>query len=133
MQNLAMPLTEQPHLERINEHGNTVKYYTTPGIGNRYHFDFNLYAPGTGWKQYDTDRDAWYFGIWVNLEERKIATYAEGDLSIVIAPDDRHLKAELDTMEAFYGPAPAAFKIIDKNNNLLRIYDKRPSPPDPEV
>ena len=121
-----MPLIEQEHLEFVNERGNIVKTYATPGIGDRYYFDFNLYAPGTGWQQYDTHQDAHYFGVWVNLEERKIATYAEGDFTLAIAPDDVHLKAELDSMADFYGPPPPAFRVIDRDGNRTDIYDKRP-------
>ena len=48
--------------------------------GDRYRFDFNLCLPFNGWKQYDTDQDAWYFGCWVNVIELSVVSYVEGDV-----------------------------------------------------
>lgn len=120
-----MPLIEQTHKIWTNERGNLVRPFTAYGIGSRYVFDFNLHTAKDGWKQYDTDQDASYFGIWVHLEDRKIATFAEGDYYLVECPDDEHLKAELEDMAEFYGPPPPAFRVIDLNGNITKIYDTR--------
>lgn len=53
---------------------------------SRYHYDDRLTA-SDGWQQYDTDQDAYYFGIWINPVKRETFTYAEGDTLHVIAPD----------------------------------------------
>ena len=53
-------------------------------------------------------------------------TYAEGDLTEVICPDQEDFSAEIQSMEAFYGPAPPAFRVIDQEEKLTYIYDKQP-------
>ena len=48
----------------VNQQGNTVVHrhrYT-----ERYLFDFDDDFRGAGWLQFDTDQDAWYYGVWVN-------------------------------------------------------------------
>ena len=116
---------EDPAQNFVNERGNTVKSYFT-SIGSRYVFDFKYCARDTGWKQFDTIQDASYFGIWVHEEERRIITYAEGDLTEVICLDQEGFTAEIRSMEEFYSPAPPAFRVIDQESNLTYIYDKRP-------
>ena len=43
---------------------------------DRYYYDRTLLAQG--WQQYDTEEDAWYFGIWIHTEKLETFTYAEG-------------------------------------------------------
>ena len=50
-----------------NERGNPTLHTFIPE-GDRYQFDFNLCSGARGWTQFDTDQDAWYFGIWVHLK-----------------------------------------------------------------
>ncbi len=109
----------------VNERGNLVKRYVT-AIGSRYVFDFNYLTRDEGWEQYDTDQDAAYFGIWVHEEDHKIITYAEGDLTEVICPDQESYAAELQSMNEFYGPAPPSYRVIDQDGSLTRIYVERP-------
>lgn len=59
-------------------------------------------------------------------EDRRIVTYAEGDLTELICPDQEGFAAEIRSMEVFYGPAPPAFRVIDWEGNLTYIYEKRP-------
>jgi len=99
--------------DRINEHGNHI--YDASVSWDRYKYDFNLCSPNEGWSQYDTDQDAWYFGVWVNLQERLIVTFAEGDEIICYCPTSEGFKAELKAMSDFYGPPPPAFVCIDDN------------------
>ncbi len=106
-----------------NSVGNPVKkmFYSA----DRYLFDSHL---SKDWQQYDTEQDAWYFGCWLNLKERKILTYAEGDLTLSEAPDDAQLKKELDAMAEYYGEPPAAFVVISADENKVTfIYDQRPN------
>ena len=116
---------EDPAQSFVNERGNLVKGYIT-SIGSRYVFDFNYFTRDTGWKQFDTEQDASYFGIWVHEKDRRIVTYAEGDLTEVICPDQEGFAKEIQSMEVFYGPAPPAFRGIDQNGEITHIYEKRP-------
>ncbi len=48
-------------MPEVNERGNTVfrSFHST----ERYRFDFRLCTKEKGWTQYDTNQDAWYFGV----------------------------------------------------------------------
>ena len=90
--------------------------------GNRYGYDENL---GEGWEQYDTDQDAWYFGVWVNIARRKVFTYAEGDRILEIADTQEAFIALLREMDRFYGKAPPiAVCIVDIS--ATELYGQRP-------
>lgn len=92
---------------------------------NRYRYDWMLKAED--WrKQYDTDQDARYFGVRVNLEKMIIVTYAEWDLTVSIAKDQEAMKRELKRMEDFYWPTPPAFIINRLDWKTVKIYDERP-------
>jgi hypothetical protein len=83
--------------------------------------------PSDGWRQYDTTNAAWYFGVWVHIGDRKIVTFAEGDLITVDCPTVETFKAELDHMAEFYGDSPPAFTVIDTElGKVTAIYDLRP-------
>jgi len=97
------------------------------GDADRYFFDMAMCRSENGWKQYDTNQDAWYFGVWVNLSERQIVTYAEGDLSVEDCADDAALKAKLKEMEECYGDPPPAFTAIESTGQVTEFYDTRPS------
>lgn len=95
--------------------------------GERYYFDFMEGFLGGGWQQYDTDQDAWYFGVWVNIERREILTYAEGDITLRACASVESLKAQLESMAKFYGDPPPAFTSIDTNTGQVTHYiDERP-------
>lgn len=110
--------------KEVNERGNTVERSFRPI--DRYHFDFKVCTPAKGWKQYDTDQDARYFGAWVHIEKRQILTYTEGDITLVTCPTVESFKAELKAMANFYGPPPPAFIVIDLDGIVTRFFDKRP-------
>ena len=98
------------------------------GGGSRYLFDTKLCNSEDGWKQYDTEQDAWYFGVWVHIERRLIVTYAEGDVSVVYCLTTEALKNELKSMEDFYGSPPPAFRVYDiEAQTKTLVYDERPS------
>jgi hypothetical protein len=105
---------------RINSNGNVVCSEFCGG--DRYKFDFELCTRAKGWQQYDTKQDASHFGIWVNVSEKRILTFAEGDVSIVKCETNIQLQKELDHMELFYGDAPPAFKVIDTTNATITDY-----------
>ncbi len=50
--------------------------------GDRYRFDSGACAMSKGFAQLDTQQDASYYGNWANPFERRIVTFAEGDVSI---------------------------------------------------
>lgn len=60
---------------------------------DRYYYDRTLLAQG--WQQYDTEEDAWYFGIWIHTEKLEAFTYTEGDTCHVIAPHVETFRNEL--------------------------------------
>ena len=107
-----------------NERGNIIE--RSWRLTNRYEFDFKLCTSEEGWRQFDTNQDAWYFGVWVHPEKREIITYAEGDITRVICPTEESYHAELKSMAEFYGPPPPAFTIISQNGQVTKVYDKRP-------
>jgi len=95
--------------------------------GDRYTYDFDLCIPSKGWTQYDTTQDAWYFGMWVHVADRKIFTYCEGDRILVACSTDEGFKAELADAESFYGPPPPAFIVFDGAGNRTEVFDERPT------
>lgn len=112
-------------MPEVNKRGNTVirRFHST----ERYLFDFRLCTPKKGWKQYDTNQDAWYFGVWVNRDKRVILTYAEGDITVVKCPAEDNYHAELRHMDEFYGPPPPACVTIDyPTGKRTEYYDERP-------
>lgn len=90
-----------------NKHGNQV-YSGFIGEHDRLEFDFGPCSSENGWKQFDTDQDAWYFGVWVNIEKRMTVTYAEGDLTVITCANLESFRAELEDMEKaeFYDERP---------------------------
>ncbi len=84
-----------------NDRGNVVigRHWST----ERYTFDFDDDFRAEGWLQFDTDQDAWYYGVWVNPKTLKTLSYAEGDVSLVVCPDAAHYNAEIQAMCEFHG------------------------------
>jgi len=104
-----------------NARGATVKRAFADG--DRYIFD-RLCSAAKGWKHYDTEQDAWYFGVWINAESRMTLTYAEGDIVLVECPDEAVFQAELAHMADFYGPPPPVATAILANGTITKIYDE---------
>lgn len=57
-------------------------------LTDRYAFD-RCFTPDRGYAQIDTSQDAAYFGTWASPSERKIITYAEGDVTYQTAENDQ--------------------------------------------
>ena len=110
----------------VNDRGNKCTSHFVEN-GERYYYDFEECTPDKGWVQYDTSQDAWYFGVWVNVKDRKVLTYAEGDVTLVECPDDDHLRAELKKMGECYGDPPPAAVGYDNDGTRTEYYDERPS------
>ena len=63
--------------------------------GDRYKFDFDLCHFKKGWAQLDTNEDAWYYGNWINPIQRKICSYAEGDVTVTECETDEEFVAQV--------------------------------------
>lgn len=108
--------------EETNARGNTIKRSWLPT--ERYRWDFSEKFRNDGWEQYDTDQDAWYFGVWVNPKLLQIQSYAEGDITLVTCPDVAHYNAEIQSMNEFYGEGFVA-KTIDANGITVYRQDRK--------
>jgi hypothetical protein len=108
-----------------NNQGNQVDCYFWSG--DRYYFD-QACPPKDGWIQYDTSQDAWYFGSWVNVKERKTVTYCEGDIYIVTCPTIESFKAELADMQRVYGDPPPMAVAFDADGTKTVYYDENARP-----
>ncbi|BBQ29450.1 MULTISPECIES: hypothetical protein [Aeromonas] len=86
---------------------------------DRYYYDRTLLAQG--WQQYDTEEDAWYFGIWIHTEKLETFTYAEGDTNHVIAPNVEAFRTELARLYQFHPQAPA-FICINREVGIVTHY-----------
>lgn len=62
---------------------------------DRYQFDSGMCTIEKGYAQVDTSQDAWYYGTWANPFERKVVTYAEGDVIIVTLDTDKEFVQEI--------------------------------------
>jgi len=78
----------------------------------RYYFDSRLNG-APEWLQYDTDQDAWYFGIWVNKVELAVITYAEGDITFQRCKTPEAFNKLIDKMNEFYQPGKIASTLDD--------------------
>jgi hypothetical protein len=118
-------LAQEPN--RRDSLGNDLFDFGTLSFMDRCAFDLR-HCPGPDWRQYDTEQDAWYFGVWVHVSNRWIVTYAEGDLCLVRCADDAAFAAKLAAMEEFYGSPPPAFTVIlPDEKKVVKIYDDRPT------
>lgn len=87
----------------------------------RYVVDFADDFSTEGWKQYDTDQDAHYFGCWVNPRQFLVLTYAEGDWTLQVCLDADHYNAQIDRMNEFYSEGYEA-KVIDTEKRTCTEY-----------
>jgi len=112
--------------KRQNERGNTV-YSAFIGSRDRLQFDTGPCDYKKDWQQYDTHQDAWYFGVWVHIEKRMTVTYAEGDLTVVTCPTLESFRAEIESMNEFYGdPPPWAIALDVENGTKTHYIQERP-------
>jgi len=104
-----------------NKQGNEVIREFCPG--DRYRYDMKLVGR-EGWKQYDTDQDAHYFGCWVNPDKMMTFCYCEGDVTIIRCKDKEHYNAEIQSMNEFYDAGFVA-KTIDMDGNMTVFQQNR--------
>lgn len=103
----------------VNERGNTVFRWHRSDV--RYLVDFADDYKAGGWVQFDTDQDAWYFGVWLSPGSLRTLTYCEGDWSLVRCPDREHYNAEVVDAIEFYGEGFFA-KTIDHLTGEMTTY-----------
>jgi hypothetical protein len=89
-------------------------------------YRFASALPAQGYRQYDTDQDAAWFGVWINVEAGKIFTFAEGDCILVSCPTRAGFISELTHMESFYGSAPEFMRVLGEDGTVTRYVDVRP-------
>lgn len=111
--------------QRTTKHGSTI---TDTFFLNRdrYHYDFRECIPALGWEQWDTDQDAWYFGIWVNIDQNKILCWAEGDEMVYECGTRERFMLEIADLEAFHGSAPPFARGIN-DEGITEYYRPRPT------
>lgn len=80
---------------------------------DRYCVDFADDFNREGWKQFDTDQDAAYFGVWVNPVKLLTLTYCEGDWTLVECPDVERYNREIQRMIDHYREGEIA-TVIDR-------------------
>lgn len=113
-----------------NKFGNIVEHgFNGHPDRDRYWYDFGDGLPGerSDWRQYDTEQDAHYFGVWINLKTRQTFCYAEGDTTLVTCDDDAGLALELKAMEEFHGSPPPTIRTISDDGQLTEHFVARPS------
>lgn len=111
-------MTDTPE---TNERGNRIERSSIAGA-DRYIFDFGECNPESGWKQFDTDEDASYFGVWVHPERLETLTFAEGDITRVFCADEAGYRGEIEDLYACYNRAPA-FRSISEDGTLTEHYE----------
>lgn len=97
----------------------------------RYAFDFSVEYKN-GWRQYDCNQDAWYYGVWYNPETLQTLTYAEGDIHLVTCETWDKFKEEMAIMNEFHGAPPPMAVSGDRlgingkvQGNVTAIYDEK--------
>jgi hypothetical protein len=110
---LLARLQQQP--AEINRQGNRLfrLFWST----ERYVVDFASDYQALGWQQFDTELDAWYFGVWVNPTTYQTLTYAEGDWTLVTCDGPAGYTREIRAAISFYGEGFVA-KAIDRDGTL---------------
>jgi len=89
---------------------------------DRYLFDFNINVGE--WEQFDSENDAWYFGVWVNRTRLRILQYVEGDVYFTQCADAEGYDAEIAALCAFHEAAPSMV-VIDDGGKATAYYQNR--------
>ncbi|WP_236664237.1 hypothetical protein [Aeromonas hydrophila] len=91
---------------------------------DRYYYDRTLLVQG--WQQYDSEEDAWFFGIWSDTEKLEAFTYAEGDTNHVIAQNVETFRAELARLYQYYPQALAFISINPEASVVTHHFETKP-------
>ncbi len=124
-QAIASPLTRvKPDFRGLSSGIATFHAYFS---ADRYLWDFELCRLGDGWRQFDTEQDAPYFGIWVHPERRLVVSYIEGEVYVRICLYHEALVRELERMGQLYGDPPPAAIVVAPAGTLTEYYEPRPT------
>ncbi len=104
---------------RISKAGNVL--YDGSLHVDRYIVDFAEDYQQSGWQQFDTDRDAWYFGVWVNPKTLKTLSYVEGDIHLIVCDRPEAYNREIQSMIKYYDEGFIA-KTIDSDTGEVTTY-----------
>ena len=83
----------------------------------RYVVDFADDFTTEGWKQFDTDQDAHYFGVWINPQTFQVLTYAEGDWTVTDCHNRDRYRREIERLIEFHGAGRIA-TVIDADGTV---------------
>lgn len=107
----------------INQRGNHVdRAFRETGS-----YAFASTLPEQGFQQYPTDQDAAWFGVWINVSDRKVFTFAEGDCITVMCPTQASFIAELEYLKSCYGPPRTFMWTLDHDGTVTRYVEARPA------
>ena len=90
----------------------------------RYVIDFAPDFQSGGWRQFDTDQDAAYFGVWYSAPQRLVLTYCEGDWTLEVAEDAEAMAAAVKRLCDFYREG-FVFKAMDADGTLTTFVQDR--------
>lgn len=109
---------------RISQAGNQL--YEASYHRDRYVVDFAEDFTSGGWQQFDTDQDAWYFGVWVNPRTFQTLSYAEGDWHLVQCDGPAAYNREIQSMIDYYGEGfiAKAFDMEDDGRETIYRQDR---------
>jgi hypothetical protein len=100
--------------------------YLNP-MSDRYKVEAKIAKRSDGWRQYDTDQDASYFGVWVNVEMMAVLCFAEGDLDLTLDATRKDFAESLKALGEFHGEPPPAFIAISDTGEVTEYFDPRPT------
>ncbi|CAB3754720.1 hypothetical protein [Paraburkholderia humisilvae] len=107
----------------VNQRGNRVdRTFRNTGTD-----EFARTLPAQGFEQYPTSQDAAWFGVWLNIADRKVFTFAEGDCIMVSCPTQTDLIAEIEYLKSCYGPPSAFMWALDQDGTVTRYIESTPA------
>jgi hypothetical protein len=93
---------------------------------SRYRVEAVVCPSSDGWIQFDTDQDAWYYGVWVNPSLKSIVTYAEGDLHITTSQTNEQWNEEVDSLLEFHQEEPIVASAMSEDGTWTQYQAKWP-------
>jgi len=117
IETLLKNLQQQPAETKPN--GNTLHRLFWPT--ERYVVDFAEDYNDSGFPQFDTQQDAWYFGVWVHPKRYMVLTYCEGDWCLAVCEGPAQYNIEIQNCINFYDEGFVG-KTIDTETGETTIY-----------
>lgn len=102
-------------------------------VDDRYEYDCAICPLRDGWKQFDTNEDAWYFGTWYNAALRAIVCFAEGDETVTVCPTPEAFRREMAELAEYWGDPPPAFTTINLETGAVTEHYDADARPDLEA